>query len=256
MVQDAQETTATPLFLTESAKFVDSKGFSFGKGSRKWPSGLSGSRTEWRESGGRIQARWEVADKGFHRRVPEAVKAEEIHLLHRLFWRPLLHSDAVDGGEHAGAIVTEAAVDEDFLPRVVAEEREKLGNLFIAWRRPATDGNVDKAHAQRFGVFAFPKDLFVVFAAQIDDGGDAQYFELRETDFPGLRTAIEEIRDFSSVGNSGDAHFLSVSSLWKGRSRGWRRGLRWRLRKKGKRKKEEEGERAKRAFHFELDARV
>src|SRR5229473_458892 len=228
----------------------------FGKGMRKWPSGLSGSRAEGRESGGRIQARREIVDKSFHRGVPEAVKAEEIHFFQGLIGRPLLHSHAVDGGEHAGAIVTKAAVDEDFLARMIAQKREKLGNLFIGWRRPAADRNVYKAHAQRFGVLALPKDFFAIFAAQIDDGGDAQYFELRETDFPGLRAAVEEIRDFSSVGNSGDAHFLSVSSLRKGRSRGWRRGLRWRLRKKGKRKKEEEGEGAKRAFHIELDARV
>ncbi len=223
---------------------------------RKWPSGLRGSRTERRQGGGRIQARREIVDKSFHRGVPEAVKAEEIHFFQGLISRPLLHSHAVDGGEQAGAIVTEAAVDEDFLPRAVAQEEEKLDHLFIGWRRPAADRNVDKAHAQRFDVLALPKQLFAIFAAQIDDGGDAQYFELRETDFPGLRAAVEEIRDFSSVGNSGDAHFLSVSSLRKGRSRGWCRGLRWRLRKKGKRKKEEEGERAKRAFHIELDARV
>src|SRR5260370_42189013 len=186
---------------------------------------MSRRSAEGRKSRRGIQARREIVDKSFHRRVPETVKAEEIHFFQGLIGRQLLHSHAVDGGEHAGAIVTEAAVDEDFLPRAVAEKREKLGNLFIAWRRPATDRNVDKAHAQRFGVFAFPKDLFVVFAAQIDNGGDAQYFELRENDVLRVRAAIEEIRDFSSVGNSGDAYFLSMSSLRKGWAKGWVLGL-------------------------------
>ena len=121
-----------------------------------------------------MQARWEIADKGFHRGVPEAVKAEEIHFFHRLIGRPFVDGHAIDGGEHAGAIVAEVAVDEDFLPRIVTEEREKLDDLFIGWRRPATYRNVDKAHAQGFGVLTFPKDFFAVLATQIDDGGDAQ----------------------------------------------------------------------------------
>jgi len=134
---------------------------------------MKGRSPEGRESGSRMQARWEIADKGFHRGVPEAVKAEEIHFFHRLIGRPFVDGHAIDGGEHAGAVVTEAAVQEDFLPVIIAEEREKLDHLFISWRGPAADGNVDEAHAQGFGVLALPGDFLAVFAAQIDDGGDA-----------------------------------------------------------------------------------
>ena len=209
--------------------------------------GLSRRSAEGREGRRGIQARREIADKGFHRRVPEAVEAEEIHFFQGLIGRPLLHGHAIDGGEHAGAIVTEAAVNEDLLPRMVAKKREKLDNLFIGWRRPAADGNVDKAHAQRFGVPALPKYLFAVFPAQIDNGGDAQYFELRETDFLGLCAPVKEIRNFTGVGNSGDVKFLP-----KGGPREWRsRDRPGGLRKELKREKKKESERGESAFHIE-----
>ena len=66
--------------------------------------------------------------------MPEAVKAEEIHFFQGLIGRPLLHSHAIDGGENAGAVVAEAAVDEDFLPGIVTEEGEELDDLFVGWR--------------------------------------------------------------------------------------------------------------------------
>lgn len=218
-------------------------------------SGLRGQRTERSEGRCRIESRREVVDKGFHGGVPEAVEAEEIHLFGCLFSGPLLDGHAIDGGENAGAVVAETAVQEDFLPGMVMEEREKLDDLFIGGRVPAADGNVDKAHAQRFGVLALPKYLFAVLAAQIDDGSDPQHFQLRETHFSGLRAAVEEIRNLPGVGNSGDTEFFTVSNSWEGRSGGRRRGLRRRLRKKGKWKKEREGECVERAFHMELDAK-
>ena len=109
-----------------------------------------------------------------HGGMPKAVEAKEIHFFGGLFGGPLLDGYAIDGGEHAGAIVAEAAVHKDFLPTVVTEEGKKLDDLFVGWRVPAADGNVDKAHAHGFGVLALPRDLFAVLAAQIDDGGDAQ----------------------------------------------------------------------------------
>ena len=184
--------------------------------------------------------------------MPEAVETEEIHFFDRLFSGPLFNGHAIDGGENAGAIIAEAAVDEDFLPWIVAEKREKLDDLFVGWRGPATDGNVHKAHTQRFGALALPGDFFAILAAQIDDGGDAQNFQLREAYFSGLCTAIQGLRDFPGIGNSRDVQFLAVGGLQGGRGG----GRRWRLRKKGKRKKEKEGERGARAFHFELDAKI
>ena len=68
---------------------------------------------------------------------------------------------------------------ENFLLWAAEEKREKLGYLFVRWRRPATDGDVHEAHAQRFGLLALPRDFFAVLAAEIDDGGDAQLFQFR-----------------------------------------------------------------------------
>jgi hypothetical protein len=215
---------------------------------------LRGRSAEGRECGRRIQARREILDKSPHGGVPEAVEAEEVHFFGGLLGGPFFDGHAIDGGENAGAIVAEAAVHEDFLPGIVAEEREKLDDLFVGWRIPATNGNVDKAHAHGFGMRALPHDFFAVFAAQIDDGGDAQQFQLRETHFPGLRAAIQDIVDFSGVGNSGDLDFLAVSRLGEGRSGSLRRRLSGSLRKKRKRKKENEGEGGEGAFHIELDA--
>ena len=129
-----------------------------------------------------------------------------------------------------------------------------MHQLFVAGRRPAADRDLDKTHAQGFGALALPVDFFAVFAAEVDDGVDAQDFQLREANFPGLGTAIEDLGNFSGVGDSGDVQFLAESGL----SERWRRRLRNRLRrrlgKEGERKSEKEGESGAKAFHVELDA--
>ena len=154
------------------------------------------------------------------------METEEIHFFYGLFCRPFLRSHAISGDENAGAIFTEAAMHEDFLPRIVVEQREKLSDLFVGWGRPATNGDVHEAHAQGFGALALPCDFFAVLAAQIDDGGDAQHFQLREAHFFGLCAAIESIGDFPGMENSADAQFLSEGRLRDGRGGGWRSSLR------------------------------
>ena len=137
-------------------------------------SGLRRRSAEWGQGRCGIEACGEIVDESLHRGVPEAVEAEEIHFFGGLFGRPLLDGHAIDGGEYSGAIVAEAAMQEDFLSGIVAEERKELDDLCIGGRGPAADGNIDEAHAERFGVLALPQNFFAVFAAQIDDGGDAQ----------------------------------------------------------------------------------
>src|SRR5713226_3289879 len=126
---------------------------------------LRRQRAERRESWRRIQAGSEIANKRFHSGMPEAVEAEEIHFFYRPIGRPLVHGHTIDGGENAGTIVAEVAVHEDFLPRIVAEKREKMRDLFVGWRVPAADGNVYKAHSHGFGVLALPEDFFAILAA-------------------------------------------------------------------------------------------
>ncbi len=70
-----------------------------------------------------------------------------------------------------------------------------------------------------------------------------------------MRAAVKGLADFSGVGNSGDAQFFPVSERREGGSGGKRGGWRGSLSKKGKRKKEKEGEGGERAFHIELDAK-
>ena len=181
--------------------------------------------------------------------MPESVETEKIHFLDGLFGGPFFHGHAIRGDENACAIVTETAVHEEFFSRIVAEKKKKLGDLFVAWGRPAIDGDVDKAHAERFNVLAFPGDCLAVLLAQIDYGGDAQDFQLREAHFPGLRAAVEDLCDFSGVRNSINMQFLSVRGLrerWCGRS-----GVGLRRKQDGHEKKSEYD---RQAFHNGLDA--
>src|SRR5207253_8262302 len=57
--------------------------------------------------------------------------------------------------------------------------------------------------------------------------------------FLGLCAAVEEIRDFPGIGNSGDVQFLSVSGLHGGRGGGRRRGLRKKVKRKNEKRSEE-----------------
>jgi hypothetical protein len=217
--------------------------------SRRW--GLWRRGSEWSETGRRIQPRRKIVDKSSHRGVPQAVEAEEIHFFDGLVGGPFLEGDAISGDENAGAIVAEAAVQEGLLPGIVVEEREKLDKLFVGGRSPAPDGDLDKTHAQGFGALALPRKFFAVFAAQVNDGGDAEDFQFRKANFPGLRAAIEDFGNFSAVGNTVNVQFLAESGLGKGWRGRLRNRLRRRLRKKRKRKSEKEGESGENSFHDE-----
>ncbi len=58
----------------------------------------------------------------------------------------------------------------------IAHQRKKLHHLFIGRRRKTGDGNMHEVHAQSFGFFLFPFGFGAIFRAQIDDGGDSQFF--------------------------------------------------------------------------------
>src|SRR5258708_4985622 len=165
--------------------------------------------------------------------MPKAIEAEEVHFLGGLFGGPLLKGHAVNGDKNTSAIVAETAMHENLLPWIAAEQGEKLDELFVGWRRPTADGNVHKAHAEGLGGFALPCDFVETFAAQIDDGGDAQLFQLRKARFLGLRSAVEDFGNFSRVGNSGEVEFFSVSGPKDGR-RGRCRRVLGTTRKRGK----------------------
>lgn len=172
------------------------------------PRGAEGS-----ECGRRIQARREILDKSLHRRVPEAVEAEEVHFLGGLLGGPFFDGHAIGGHEDAGAVVAIAAMHENLLVGVIAKVGKKLQHLFVGGRGPSADGDVDETHAQGLGLAALPEDFFAVFAAEIDDRGDAEFFEFGKALGTRLRAAVEMIVNFSAIGNGGDAKLFSVSRM-------------------------------------------
>ena len=130
------------------------------------------------------------------------VEAKEIHFVDGLVGGPTVVCDAVACDEDSRAIVAEAAMNENFFVRIV-EERKKLGDLVVGWRSPAADGNVDEANAECFGLFTLPGNFVGIFAAKVNDGSDAESFELLKAFGTRLRAAKERIVYFPGVGNAG-----------------------------------------------------
>src|SRR5215475_2920862 len=159
----------------------------------------------------------EIADIGLHGGVPESVKTEEIHFPHGLFGGPSIERHAIGRNENARAIVTEAAMNEDFF-LFVGEQAEKLRDLFVRRRGPTTDRNVYETHAEGFGLLALFFDEVAIFAAKIDDDGDAKFLELFDAFGMRLGAAKERVCDFSAVRKAGKFEPFAVGGA-KHRSR-------------------------------------
>src|ERR1700747_1406920 len=121
-----------------------------------------------------------IADECAHRGMPEPVEPKEIHLVESFVGEEFVESDAIGGDKNTGTVFTEAAMHEDLFVGIVAKNPEELPDLGVSGSSPAANGNVDEVHAQRFRCFLFPVDFGTVFAAKIDDGGDAQFLQLRQ----------------------------------------------------------------------------
>jgi len=102
----------------------------------------------------------------------------------------MVEGDAIRGDEDSGAIFAETAVNENLFVSFAAKDRKEPRNLLIAGSGPAANGKMNEAHSQGFRLLAFPINLVGIFAAKIDDGGDAKFLELLETFRVGLRAAI------------------------------------------------------------------
>src|ERR1700693_3609283 len=111
-----------------------------------------------RKRGRGRKPRWKIAHKCLHGWVPEAVKAEGIHLSHRLGHRPFLNTHAVGGHKYSGAIFTQQAMHKDFLLRVGKQGKE-LRHFFVSRSREPRDRDVHKSQAQFFGLLSFPFQL-------------------------------------------------------------------------------------------------
>ena len=163
----------------------------------------------------------------------------------------MVQRHAISGDENAGAIVTETAVYEDLLAGVIVENGEELDQLLIGGRRPAAYGDMDETDAQGFGALALPVEFFTIFAAQVNNGGDAEDFEFGKADIPGLGAAVKDFGDFPAVGNAIDVQLLAKSRLRKSGCGRLRESLRRSLREKRKRKSKEGDESEKSSFHEE-----
>lgn len=184
--------------------------------------------------------------------MPEAVETEEIHLLQGLLSGPFFNGHPIGGDEDAGAVFAEPAMDEDFLCRLIAEEREELNHLLIGGSGPLIDGDMDETHAQGLDLLAFPEDFSGIFEAKIDDGVDAEFFELGQTLWSRLSAAVKMIVDSAATGDGGYAKFFSVGRMHFRGSGGRRISLRGEKARQEKESNKSEGKQI--AFHKGLDA--
>ena len=149
-----------------------------------WRAGWSGRRLGRGESGFEggigLQASRESADESDHGGMPKATEAKGVHLREGLLGGPVLKGDAIGSDEDAGAVFAEFAMDKDFLRRGFAEEREEFRELCGSRIGEAADGNVHKAQTEGFRAVPFLFAGLRRFAAEVDDGGDAESLELRK----------------------------------------------------------------------------
>ena len=199
------------------------------------------------EGWGGVQVRGELVNEGFHGWMPKTVEAKKIHLIQGLLGGPFLDSHAIGGNEDAGAIITEAAVHENFFFGIIVEKGKELNYVLIRWRGPSTDRNMHETHTQRLSLLAFPRNRPGIFASQIDNSGDADFLEFGQALQSRLRAAIEMIIDSADVRNTRNAKFFSVCRT----HHGSRKRLRMVLSGKRKRPKRRKNQEEKRiAFHF------
>lgn len=135
---------------------------------------------------------------------------KKIHFVDGFFRRPFFKSHAVGGNENAGAIIPQPAVQKDFFPGPFGHQRKELGHLLVGRRRPPAGADELEVHAQGFGALALPFTLAQIFTAQIQDGGDAEFLEFRETFLARLGAAIEPLADFAEFRNAGDVDFFGI----------------------------------------------
>src|SRR5262249_1359446 len=136
------------------------------------------------------KVRWEIANIGLHRRVPKTLETKYRHFLQSALRSPALKSNAVCGDENAGAIVAKPAMDIDFFSGLLLKKREELNQFPVLGRRPAAGMNVDESHAERFRTFSLRCNSTLAFAAKIHNGGDADFFQILDALFIGLRTTV------------------------------------------------------------------
>src|ERR1700730_9559113 len=204
------------------------------------PAKNSFALTKRHERWSRVQARWKIADESAHRGMPETVESQIEHFLYSSLRWKFFNGDPGKSNENTGAVIAVAAMHKNLFLRVVAKNREKFRNLFVRGRSPSIHGNVHEANPQCFRAFFFPADFGLVFLAEIDNRGDAEFFQLEQTRISRLGATKQMIVDLAGIGNAGDAKFFSEDGMRCGWRGGWLLRLRAEVRGKKKRKKKSE----------------
>ncbi len=130
------------------------------------------------------------------------VEAKRVHFAEGLFGGPVLESDAIGGDKDAGAVFAKFAVNEYCLRSLFAEEEEELRELRGRRSGETVDGNLHETQTHRFRETALVFAGARRFAAEVNDGRNAESLELRQRRNVGLRSAEELIGDFSRVVNA------------------------------------------------------
>jgi len=100
----------------------------------------------------------------------------------------MFERDAIRGDENAGAILAKFAMNKNLLERRLAQKSEIFSKLLGGrWREPA-DRNRNKMNAERFRFLAFAFAQMRRFAAQIDNGSDAELLKFVKVIDVRLRT--------------------------------------------------------------------
>ena len=150
--------------------------------------------------------------------MPEGLEVKRTHFLKGLLRRPSFEGDAVSGDEYAAAVTAQPAVHQDSSFRLLANEREKLGDMFVLRRSPAIARYVDEMHAQGFRVLAFLFHRTGPFPSKVDNGVDAELFKLLNSFLVGLRPSVQKTADPPRIGDAWNVDFLCKRGLRGGRS--------------------------------------
>lgn len=79
------------------------------------------------------EASFITSQAGTNATAVERIEAVDLHLPHGLFRSPVLEYHAVSGNHRSHAIVAQAAMHENFLVGILADDSKELREDFVAW---------------------------------------------------------------------------------------------------------------------------
>lgn len=143
--------------------------------------------------------------------MPEAVEPEIIHFPQSLVRRRFVERHAIAGDKNACAVFAEMAMHKHFFLGPIAENGEKLRDLRIRGRRPSADRDFHETHSERFRFHFLLVDSCRIFRAKIDDRGDAELLQFKQSWIARLRAAIQMIIDLAEIRNAAEMQFFAVN---------------------------------------------